>query len=119
MQIIKYCVLIIIFGTSTYIGFLISKRYSDRVKELMDLKVALNIFKTKIKLTYEPIPEVFLEISKKVSKNISNIFYLASKKMENKNASISWCEAVIETDNNLNKEDIDVIKGLSNMLREN
>ena len=29
------------------------------------MKTALNIFETKVKLTYEPIPQIFKEISKK------------------------------------------------------
>ena len=119
MQIIKNVVLILIFGTSTYIGILFSKKCLYRVNELKDIKLALNIFKTKIKLTYEPIPDVFLEISKKISNNISKIFYLASKKMKNTDASKAWREAIEETKTNLIKEDIEVIKGLENLLRKN
>ena len=52
--------------------------FKDRLEELEEIKNALNIFKSKIKFTYEPIPEIFKEISLNTSKNISNIFKEAS-----------------------------------------
>ena len=63
MQMIKYLTLIIILASTTYIGILISKKYLNRVKDLKEMKNALNIFSTKIKFTYEPIPQTFKEIS--------------------------------------------------------
>ena len=72
MQMIKYLTLIIILASTTYIGILISKKYLNRVKDLKEMKNALNIFSTKIKFTYEPIPQTFKEISEKtkICKNV-------------------------------------------------
>ena len=64
MQIIKYFILFLIFILSNIIGKSIAKKYTYRLEELKEMKSALNIFKTKIEFTYEPIPEIFLEISK-------------------------------------------------------
>ena len=64
MQGIKYILLIAIFGLSTGIGILISKSYENRVIELKEFKNILNIMKTKIKFTYEPLAEIFKQISK-------------------------------------------------------
>lgn len=116
MQMIKYLTLIIILASTTYIGILISKKYLNRVKDLKEMKNALNIFSTKIKFTYEPIPQTFKEISEKVKPNIANIFKESSKKMENKNAGKAWEEALEESNTSMTKEDIEVIKNLSNLL---
>ena len=52
MIIIKFIILITIFGASTSIGFLMSKKYKNRVIELREFKNAINILETKIKFTY-------------------------------------------------------------------
>ena len=71
---IKFFLLICIFITSLYIGLLISQKYANRVKELKEMKSALNIFETKIKFTYASIPEIFEEISKQMDKSIGDLF---------------------------------------------
>ncbi len=116
MQMIKYLTLMIILASTTYIGILISKKYLNRVKDLKEMKNALNIFSTKIKFTYEPIPQTFKEISEKVKPNIANIFKESSKKMQNENAGKAWEEALEESNTNMTKEDIEVLKNLSNLL---
>ena len=119
MQIIKYIILIIIFFLCTYIGILISKKYSNREKELKQMKTALNIFLNKVKLTYEPIPNIFNEISKKVDLNhlnISNIFKNAFEKMEYMSAGDAWIESLNNSNTNMKKEDIEILKGLSNLM---
>jgi len=58
-----------------------SKKYVMRVKELEEMKNALNMFKSKIKFTYEPIPEIFNEIGRNTSKGVGQVFNLAKEKM--------------------------------------
>lgn len=82
MQILKYFMLILIFITSSLIGKFISKKYAYRLEELEEIKNILNIFKSKIKFTYEPIPEIFEEINSKTQNNIGKIFGQARKKYE-------------------------------------
>lgn len=116
MIILKYIILgIILLGTS-YIGILISKKYTNRVKDLKEMKKGLNFFEEKIKFTYEPIPDVFEDISKNLESNIGNIFYNASKNMSDISAGEAWENAVNSADTNLSKEDIDIIMGLAKML---
>ncbi len=116
MIIIKYIILgIILIGTS-YIGILISKKYSNRVKDLKEMRKGLNFFEEKIKYTYEPIPDVFEEISKKLKHNIGDIFHNASNDMENNSAGECWERAVDNANTSFSKEDIDIIKGLAKML---
>lgn len=116
MIIIKYIILFFLLISSSYIGILISKKYQDRVKELKEMKLYLNIFTTKIKLTYEPIPEIFEELGNKTDSNISYIFKMASKNMQEMSAGQAWLKAMDEQNTDLKKEDIEVLKGLSNLL---
>lgn len=116
MQIIKYLTLILILSLTSYIGILISKKYLNRVKDLKEMKNALNMFSTKIKFTYEPIPQTFKEISQKTKPNISNIFKNVCEKMNTENAGKAWEEALEESNTNMTKEDIEVLKNLSNLL---
>lgn len=80
------------------------------------MRKAFNFFEEKIKFTYEPIPDVFEEISNKVKENVGEIFYNSSKSMENESAGVAWEKAVDEANNNFTKEDKDIIKGLAKML---
>lgn len=80
------------------------------------MRKSLNFFEEKIKFTYEPIPDVFEEISNKVNNNIGNIFYNSAKMMENKSAGESWEDALEMSDTNFSKDDKDIIKGLAKML---
>ena len=82
MQVLKYFMLLLIFIASSLIGKFISKKYAYRLKELEEIKNILNIFKSKIKFTYEPIPEIFEEINAKTENNIGKIFGQARKKYE-------------------------------------
>ena len=116
MQLIKYFILFLILILATMIGRFLSKKYVYRSEELEDIKNALNILKSKIKFTYEPIPEIFGEISKTSGKNVSNLFEIAKNKMSDLTANEAWKEAVEESQNNLKKEDKDVLKTLSKLL---
>ena len=93
-----------------------SKKYSNRLRDLKEMRKALNFFEEKIKFTYEPVPDVFEEISHKVKENIGEIFQNSSKTMENESAGVAWEKAVEEANSNFTKEDKDIIKGLAKML---
>ena len=79
---IKYIFMFLIFLISLLIGNAISTKYRERVIELKDFKSALNLLKAKIIYTYEPIPEIFLEISKKFDSTIGDIFRISRDKMK-------------------------------------
>ena len=119
MQIIKYCMLFLVFILSALTGRYIAQKYRYRLEELEEIKNALNIFKSKIKFTCEPIPEIFGEISKNTNYNISKLFKQATENMKNDTASVAWKTAVDEFSGNLNKEDKQAIKTLSKLLRDN
>ena len=119
MIIIKFIILLLIFGGSTSIGYFISKKYKNRVIELKELKNAINMLETKIKFTYEPIPEIFIQISKTLKEELSILFSNASIYIEGSTIQSGWKKAIDETKENLNlnEEDINIIKNLGNMLR--
>lgn len=119
MQIIKYCMLFILFISSCTIGKYISQKYKFRLNELEEIKSALNIFKSKIKFTYEPLPEIFSEIAKNSNKNVSNLFIKAKENMEHNTSSLAWEKAIEEYRGNLNIEDKQALKTLSKLLRNN
>ena len=116
MLIIKIIIYSFIFLSSSLIGILISKKYENRVNELKEFKNALNIFKTKIRYTYEPIPDIFMEISENINSNISNVFYEAACKMDVLTAGEAWGLALKMEDLNINEEDKNVLFNLSKLL---
>lgn len=123
MVFIKYMILLTILGGSSGIGFLISQKYKDRVQELKTFKEIVNTIETKIKFTYEPLKEIFTEISYifKDKEVISNIFNNIKSNMENYDVKTSWELAInsSKTKLNLNKEDINILKGIGKLLRKN
>ena len=88
----------------------------NRVNELKEFKNALNMFKTKIRYTYAPLPEIFTEIAENVDSNISNVFKKASEKMEICPAGEAWDLALRIEDLNIDDEDRIALKNLSKML---
>jgi len=116
MIIIKYVILMSMLLSSSYIGLLLAKKYQNRVRELKKIKTSLAVFATKIRLTYEPIPQIFEEIGNKGNDTVSNIFKRASQNMKELPAGQAWIEALETENTNLKKEDIEILKGLSNLL---
>lgn len=116
MLVFKLFILAMIIVTSSIIGILFSKKYANREKEIKEMKNALNMFSTKIKFTYEPIPNVFMEIANKIGGNIGMIFDMAANGMKELSAGEAWCQALKDSKNNLNKEDISVIQNLNRLL---
>ena len=116
MQIIKYLMLLFVFIGFSFIGRCIAKKYSYRLEELEEMKNILNVFKSKIRFTYEPIPEIFREITNNAKENIGQIFEKAEKNMQNFSAGEAWEKAVQTSETNLTNEDLHVLLMLSKML---
>ena len=70
MLALKILIYSFIFITCSVIGVLKSQKYVYRVTELKEFKNALNMFKTKIKFTYEPIPEIFAQIANNINPEV-------------------------------------------------
>lgn len=113
---VKYILLISIFSLSTAIGMLVSKMYENRVLELKEFKNVLNIIKTKIKFTYEPLAEIFKQISKDNSTKVEKIFNNIANKMEFIQVKTAWENSIQEADISINQEDKDILKKLGKLL---
>ncbi len=113
---IKILIYSFIFLTCSIIGVLKSQKYTYRVSELKEFKNALNMFKTKIKFTYEPIPEIFTQISSTINPNIGSIFKIASYNMKFCAAGEAWSKAIDTDILNINPEDKNILKDLGKLL---
>lgn len=116
MQILKYFILFIILASCSLLGRYLSRKYVIRVQQIEEMKNALNMFKSKIKFTYAPIPEIFKEIAQNTHAGIGQIFELAIEKMNINTANVAWENAIEESNTYLSKEDKEVIKTLSKLL---
>lgn len=114
MIIIKTINIIGIIFICSYIGIIKAKTYENRVIELNKFQNALVMFKSKIEFTYEPIKNIFEDISKVIYKDKKNIFSLVIKK--DKDIYSSWCEAINEVKNDLDTEDKQIIKMFGKLL---
>ena len=116
IQGVKYLLLIGIFGLSTSIGFLISKSYQNRVVELKEFKNILNIMKTKIKFTYEPLVEIFKQIAKDNDTEIEKIFGQMANQLSYYQAKDVWENCIQDADISIKQEDKDILKKLGKLL---
>lgn len=119
---VKIFLLITVLVVSTAIGFFISNRFSERVREIEDLITALELFETKISYTYDSLIDTFTYISENLKTKIYRIFFITAEHLrENKNLSAGEVfRNVIEEEKiflDLNKKDIEIIKSLSVSLR--
>lgn len=112
---LKILILISIFAICSGLGVLKAKTYDARVVELKKIKNALEVLKSKIEFTYEPIKDIFCEISKIVYSNEENIFQETLKLLKKNELSQSWNIAVEESIN-LNQEDKSTIKMFGKLL---
>lgn len=119
MELIRYMFLISILACSTSIGFLLSKRYVDRLNELTDLYVLINILQNKIKFTQLPLKETFEQIGNvSLKTNVKNIFLQCSSTLKNTDLDNSWKDALKKETSflNLKKDDIETINTLGSIL---
>lgn len=114
MNLIKSINMIFIIITCSYIGIIKAKKYETRVVELNKFQNALIMFKTKIEFTYEPIKNIFEEISKIIYLENKNIFKLTIESEEEINQA--WKNSADIFYGVFTKEDVDVIKMFGKLL---
>ena len=74
MIVIKLLLLGTIIMICSMMGNMKAKSFENRYLELKKFKNALGIFKSKLEFTYEPINEIFQDISKLVYEEKENAF---------------------------------------------
>lgn len=120
MYVIKILLLIGVFCTSTVIGILFSKKYSNRLSILNNIKSGLNIFEVKLNFSCETISEIFTEIANKINGSAGKIFSDTVTYMNysegNFIAGEAWEKAINNNSEYLKKQDIDSLKTLGKLL---
>lgn len=114
---VKFILIIGVFILATFIGYLLAGRYKTRVAEINDLIFALDVLETKIKYTYDSLPTSFLYIADNLKTKVYRLFYITAEELkENRNLSAGDCFKQVIDDEKiflaLNKDDIEIIKGL-------
>ena len=109
MEIVKWIIYLMIFGVSTTIGVLLSKRYEKRVNELVDFKRAFIILKTKIRYTYLPLKDLFENIINCTNDKTREVFKKAFQYLDSENSTDSWSKAVETTILEITNEDKKII----------
>ena len=110
MGILKIVLFTMVLAMCSFLGIIKANRFKLRVIDLCEMKKALNLIITKMRYTYEPLPELFKEVSKELNKNIAHTY------MNELNAKEAWEKSVGESSSNFTNEDINIIKGLGNLL---
>lgn len=116
MIIIKATMLILVFGTISTIGLRIANSYKVRARNLKQIKKALNLLEAKITYTYEQLPDLFLEISKKVSGDVGELFFDISRYMELEFAGEAWEKCIDKSNLYLSSDDKEALKSLGKLL---
>lgn len=119
MYIVKWILLGMVFCTSSAIGILISKKYSNRLYILKNLKSGLSIFEVKINFSCETIPEIFKEISQKVKGVAGKIFEDTIEIIKNNEINVigdAWDKSLEKNSENLKREDIESLRTLGKLL---
>lgn len=116
VNIIKGILFILIFLSSTYIGIIISCKYKNRVNDLNEFKRILNVIKTKIRYTYEPIGDICEEIAQINNTRIGKLFEEVKQLLKTKPITEAWDIAIETYGNNFSKEDKKLIKSFGKML---
>ena len=80
------------------------------------MKKSFLALETKLKCTYDLLPEIFLEIAKGLKQNIRELFENASLQMRKKSAKEAWIQAIELSKTSMNKEDLEVLKGFGKLL---
>lgn len=111
---LKTIVCCIILLSSSAVGYLISLRYSLRVKQLNYLLNSLNGLETEIIYYSTPLPLAMDRVAKRSDRSISNIFEETSRMLRSREGyriDEAWKKAVMRSENmtSLSKEDIEII----------
>ncbi|MBC8588443.1 stage III sporulation protein AB [Paratissierella segnis] len=120
MFFIKASLFILIFITSTSLGFLYGKKYSKRVENLIALQQGIRILQSEIIIFSNPLPEALKNTSNKVNKQIAKIFLIIRDSLlKNHSGDIYYSFLVSEIylkDLFFRKEDIDLFLSLGKMI---
>ena len=108
MFVVKMVMICLIIWICNTIRKIKADSFQQRYLELKKVKRGLGIFRSKLEFTYEPVGEIFEDISRLVYEDEDNIF---KRFLENNDWNLA-----VENQKNFEKEDKEVAKGLGKML---
>ena len=108
MVVLKFCLLGLVIVVCSLIGNAKAKIFGERYLELKKFKRGLGVFRSKLEFTYEPIREIFEDISRIVYEGEENCF---GRFVENEDWNLA-----VEEQMALSIEDKEVCKSLGKML---
>ncbi|MBO5398026.1 MAG: stage III sporulation protein AB [Clostridia bacterium] len=114
-MIIKFIISLLIIYICTYLGIYKAQTYEIRERELKKIKSSLSFLKSKIEFTYEPIQEIFMQISKSVYLHKDNIFLKTTEYLKELELNGAWNKAV-EGAQQFSKEDKEVLYMFGKLL---
>lgn len=114
MILVKLSIFILIIMITTRLGFLKVNLFKTRLEELQKFKSGLVFMKTKIEFTYDPIKNIFEDISAVVYENKENVF--SSIKQNTNDFFKEWEKGILIYKDVLKKEDIQIIRNFGKML---
>jgi len=116
MIFIKFIILAVVFGTISAIGVKMASSYKTRANNLKQIKKALKILEAKITYTYDKLPDLFFEISKKIGGDVGDLFFDIGRNMELEFAGEAWEKCIDKSNLALTNEDKDALKSLGKLL---
>lgn len=77
----KVLLYLIIFITSSLLGFAYGEKFSQRVKSLVELQNSIRLMQTEVTIFANPMPIALDNIAKKTSKNMKQLYYIILEDM--------------------------------------
>lgn len=114
--VLKVILTIGVIVCSMRIGILISQKYKFRLNELDEFKNNFKIIENKIKYTYQPLEEIFKEISEISSYEIGDLFRKVAENIKEKGAEKAWKYEIEKSELSLKKEDKEALKEFGILL---
>ncbi|HHW56697.1 MAG TPA: stage III sporulation protein AB [Clostridia bacterium] len=106
--------MLLVFFSTTSLGYMAAFKYKMRFRILKNLISALNLCKIEVTYSKDPMAEIFITISSSLDKSIKPLFIKAAEiLLENKGYSggEAWEAALKEWDSGyLKKEDIEILR---------
>lgn len=121
MGFVKICGSLLIFFSTTWIGFYYGKRYSNRLKNLIHMEQCMKILETEIVYGATPLPEALTNIYHKGNKKVSFIFqnikdHLMNSKHGDVFHSFSSVIKPLKDKLNFKDEDIEIFLSLGRVV---
>lgn len=121
MLFLRWLILIVIFMTTTTLGYAYGDRYAKRVYYLRELLQSIKQLKTEVIILSNPLPLALENVSKKFSNKISTIYHLILQEIASRDGEDVYTSFLIAKDLLVNEcflktEDMDLFLNLGKII---